>query len=559
MLATGALAGPIRAQEDTLQATSRVDELLRRYYGTRSGFSNPRSSGGSFDRYCDAGSGALCHGGDPDRGYCRPNVTCHTTPEFLVEGLLETSSLHPSSGYALGQTVYALAKFGYLNEASEIVEGCRAAAWWCSALRGYLLHTLGIWNTAEENFREALDAAPPSFTCSQGDASWLLGEWDQRKGEVDLLPPFRNEAVSLSCEQRLRVSERVLWLSDPLLGVEGNERWTEHQARAMSARFSAEIRRAVRGAEVPDRYLEHDWAMQIRRGTWDSFEIPLGGNSVRFWTSLESARFRFVPEIGLDEGSVPEWKLEGSVLEEGFTPDVGPFLPLSVQVARFRSGDSLLVAAAADLMGSPLDRAVEATALLTLAAGPDDAPVRHRDQVRRSNPKFIGSAPSRGHVAGFEVLTEIGIGWDRRWISPLGMVGPELSDLLLFDPSDMEEPATLQDAATVMLASPEVEREDRVGVFWETYGVPEGVVLSFELTLSREPGRLVDRLRTLLSSGLQEGRGSVSWTEPALAGIQARSLILDLGDLGSGSYELVLEASWPGQPPIRRTRTLLLR
>jgi hypothetical protein len=326
----------------------------------------------------------------------------------------------------------------------------------------------------------------------------------------------------------------------------------------MSARFAAEISRAVRGSEVPSRYLEHDWAMRVRRGAWDSFEAPLGGASVRYWTSLESASYRFVPDVVPGDFSSPTWSLQSTLRTEGFTPDMGPFYDLPIQLARFRVGDSLRIAAAGGLMASPLRRAVEATAHFVLTDGPESMPLHLIEEVRRTDPVFIGEAPSREYVAGFEVMTRIGIGWDRRLVSPIRIGGPEISDLLLFDPSEGSEPDSLQAAAATMLGSTTVERGGQVGVFWETYGAPEGTTLEFELKLERDPGRVVDRLRALFLRGPQEGRGRVSWNEPGTGNTHPRSVTLDLSDLEEGDYTLVLRVQWSGQPPIERSRILTI-
>jgi len=548
------------AQRDTLEAIDRVNRQLRYHYGT-----SPRGglmAGGrletDLDKYCDGGSGSLCHGGDPDRGYCPKDVPCHPTEEFLVEVLLKAATENPGSGYVMGQAVYALTKFGYQEEASNLVHACEAEGWWCNALRGYLLHSRGLVREAEALFREAMRRAPAPVMCLHGDAMWLLGEWDQRTGHVDALPQARDETSDWSCVERLLASDTIWWWADPLYNVEGNDRWTEHMARAMSARFAAEIRRAIRGSEVPSRYVDYDWAMRIRRGAWDSFEVPPGGASMRFWTSKEKALYHFLPEVKPDDLSNPTWSLQGTLQKEGFTPDYGPLYLLPVQLARFRVEDSLRIAAAGGLLASPLRRASGATAYFILTDGPESMPLRLVEEVRRTNPVFIGEAPARDYVAGFEVMTGIGIGWDRRLVSPLQSQGPELSDLLLFDPSERSEPDSLLEVAATMLGSTTIERGNRIGVFWETYDAPQGATLEFVLTLEGDPGRLVDRLTAFFSGGSQEGRGRVMWTEPATGGTHPRSVALDLTDLEEGDYTLVLRVQWPGQPPIERTRSLTI-
>jgi hypothetical protein len=179
-----------------------------------------------------------------------------------------------------------------------------------------------------------------------------------------------------------------------------------------------------------------------------------------------------------------------------------------------------------------------------------------QEEFRRVNPVFLGKAPARDYVAGLECMTELGVGWNRRLITPLRMHGTELSDLLLYDPSDTGEPGSLEEVVPFMLGSTHLQRGQDLGVYWETYGAPVGTTLEFDLTLERDPGRVVDRLRALFSGGSQEGRGRVQWAEPAESGVHSRGLTLELSDLGSGDYTLVLSVRWPGQPPVERRRVI---
>jgi hypothetical protein len=553
------VSAPAGAQTDTLAAVDRIKERLRYHYRTspRFGLLNPNRVQTDVDRYCD-GATALCHGGDPDRGFCPINTPCHPTEEFLVDALLEEATAQPSSGYVMGQAVYGLTKFGYDAKVIELLNGCAAEAWWCDALRGYHFYYMSQWAGAEALLRGAMDRAPEEFRCRVGDALWLLGDWDQRRGGIDLLPEAVEEAADWGCEKRLAVSDTLLWLADPLFGDEVNERWTEHVVRGLAAWFSAEINEAGRGSRVPQRYQDHDWAMTIRRGTWDSFEILPGRGGFRFWTSDEWARFHFVPDVDPENLSNPTWNLVGNLLKEGFTPDYGPFLPLPVQLARFRRPGSLKLAAAGSLGGPQLRRVREASARLVLSDGPGGEAIRREQEVRRAHPVFTLEAPARRYLLGFEVTTEIGIGWERRTVIPLSGEGPELSDLLLFDPEQGPEPDSLSKAAAVMFASDSLEGGDPVGVFWETYGAPESTMLDFEITLERDPGGIVDRLRALFSGGSQEGRGRVAWTEEAVGEIHPRSLALDFSNLGPGDYVLVLRAGWNGQNHLERTRRFSL-
>jgi hypothetical protein len=554
-------AQSLELRDDSLQAARRVDRVLRNHYGTGGGSLPGRiAAGGSLDRYCSGGEGALCHGGDPDRGPCPVSVPCHRTEEFLLDGLLEAVEEFPTSAYARGQAVYALTKFGYLARARDLANGCAHDPWWCGMLRGYAAHSMGLDPEAFGHFREAWGHAPPAERCRFGDAFWLLGEWDQRSGFASSLPRAWREAANLDCELRLEVSDTLFWLADPLFSQEGNDRWTEHMARALAGHFAGQIRRAQRGADVPQRYQDHDWAMRIRRGVWDSYErLPGGrGQELWMWTSQESARYRFVPNLEGDGFSNPTWRLDGDLRTEGFTPLSGRFVEVPLQVARFRRQDSLLVAAAAGLMDSPLERVLEGSAHLVLSDGPGSFPLHRTREVGRENPAFLVAVAQGAYVLGLEVETRLGFGWHRASLSPLAREGPELSDLLLFDPTTSPEggAGSLSAVYPWMLASSTVRTGSSLGVFWETYGAQGGMLLAMDLALERSRGGFVERLAGFLPLNAQVRQGRVSWTEEAVGDIHPRGIVLDLTGVEGGEYALVLRVSWAGRPVLERRHGL---
>jgi hypothetical protein len=295
--------------------------------------------------------------------------------------------------------------------------------------------------------------------------------------------------------------------------------------------------------------------MRIRRGSWDSYEIR-SRSSVRLWTSLEAAQYHFVPEVSVGELTDPAWRLAGTILDEGYTPEEGPFFPIPAQVARFRDGDSLRIALAGTLADSPLRRVPRVTAHFIVTDAPESFPLRAQAEFRRETPRFLERAAMGPGLVGLEVFSDIGIGWYRKAIVPLALGRPEVSDLLLFDPAEEMEPDALPQAASAMLGSVSVPQNMEMGVFWEVYGIPREVVARFDLTLERVTGGLVDRLVGLLPGGREEGRGRVEWTETLSPGTHSRGIVLQLTALDPGQYTLVLGVGWEGQPPLERRRRI---
>jgi hypothetical protein len=477
----------------------------------------------------------------------------------LVDGLVEVAREHPASGLLMGQAIYALTKFGRVAEAEELVQDCRSEGWWCEALHGLVLYAYAPLLMVEERFKSAFDEAPEDVRCRWGDAFWLLGDWDQRIGGLENLPPGREATADWGCARRLAASDTIFWWADPLFSQEGNDRWAVHMARAVAGDLYQDLRRVMRGSDPPRENQERDWAMRIRRGPWDSYERLPGRNAPRFWTSEEAARFHFVPELLARDLRTPTWSFSGDIQDEGYSPDYGPFFHLSSQFARFRDGDSLFLVAAGGLETTRLRRVLDATSYLVLSDGPRSFPLRIRRETRQAVPVLQGRARHGAYTASLEVETALGHGVARELLPSLSHTGPELSDLLLYTSAGEEDPATLEVATGAMMGTTRLEEGGMLGVFWEVYGAPPGEPLFFEITLHRETGGLVERLTGLFPGGEEGERGRVVWREPAAGMAHPRGLTLNLTGLREGDYHLVLAVRWEGSPLLERRRSFRVR
>lgn len=557
LTAAAAAATPAPAvQGDTLEAIRQVDFLLLQRYretewSSRGGRRDRDALGRPFEVRCDGDRDDVCFGGDPDAGRCPNFVPCHSNPRRLLDRLLESTREHPESGYLLGQTVYLLGKAERMAEALELADACRAAPWWCEAMRGYALHGMGREAEADAALRHALDQAPDSVACALTDATWVLGTWSQR-GARTSVPDARRDTEAWDCRRRTAVADTVWWLSDPLHGAPGNPRWVEHVARALDARFHLEILEALPVSAGPESYLDHLVAGRVRRGAVDSYESNMGTS----WTSRAAARYHFVPDVAPDGLDRPEWRLEADLDDEGYTPARGPFSILPHQIARFRDGTSLRVAAATRLTDSPVRGAVDAAAALVLTDGPRSRPHVEEGDARASTARFLARVPPSRWIASLEVVTSKGVGWARRALPPWVDSGREISDLLLFDPADSADgpPADLEAAAALMRGSTSVDQGSGIGVYWEVYGARPGAALDVELEVERASGGLVERLTRLLPGATGGSSGRIAWTETATAGTHASAVSLDLRELDEGDYTLVLRVGWGGEEPLERRR-----
>jgi tetratricopeptide (TPR) repeat protein len=549
---------------DTLAGVKQISRLLRTHYNPgRGGFAVSQWRLEEWDRvdlsrdpYCNGGQGSFCHGGDPDHGPCRDGASCHPTSEFLVEKLTEAAVEYPTSNLILGQAIYALTKFNFTTRAYALADQCQAEDWFCDALFGYVLNAQGRPQEAEPYFRSALEAAPIPEFCSFGNALWLLGDWSQQTAGSQALPEAWERTEELPCLDLVERSDTLFWWADPLYAVEGNERWVEHMSRAFGLRLYKDLREIISSFRTPQDIWDLEWALRIRRGVWDSYRNT---NTFTQWTSEEKALYHFFPDVDPEDISDPQWNLDSTIFDEGFTPVIGPFSPIRVQLARFRKEGDLLLAAVGKLTDTPLEGATDTGTFLFLTDGPGSLPLQLSGRPYGDRAIFLGQAPQRDYVLSLEAISSQGIGRHRSRVLPLGPEGPGISDLLLFQPSSTGDPKELLEAVALMLGEAAINKPDHLGVYWETYGSPPRSTIEFELSLQRENRGLGERISGLLPGGTQEGVGSIRWSEESSGDPHPGVITLDLTSLRPGDYEIILQVRWAGQEVLERRGAVEVR
>jgi hypothetical protein len=344
----------------------------------------------------------------------------------------------------------------------------------------------------------------------------------------------------------------------------GNDRLAEHVSRTLVTEFLyIEVDRSWDGPR-PERDREWIRSRRLPRGVWDSWRWT-GPSAPAWWgyTSQKAARYHFVPDFEDGELSRPVWRLEGTLDDEGYTPAYGTFHELPVQIARFRRADSMMVAVAGTVAGSPLDDSTDVTAStahLILSDGPGRFPVELASALHEDRAVFLARTPFQRYMASFEVLSEGVYGWHRVVLEPLAFGGAAgLSDVLLYQPRGNHDPDSLVIAAGMMRGTTVLEPGERPGLYWETYGAPAEAEVTVELEIEGAGGGgFFARIGRLFGGG-GGGRGKWSWTEASPGAVFPKAVTLDLGDLDRGEYTLVLRVSWEGQEPVETRRTFEVR
>jgi hypothetical protein len=139
----------------------------------------------------------------------------------------------------------------------------------------------------------------------------------------------------------------------------------------------------------------------------------------------------------------------------------------------------------------------------------------------------------------------------------------QISDILLYEPDERQPPTKLEGPNGAMaraLGSTALSGRQRMGMFWEVYGVPEGQGAEVSLTVIRLLSH--GDVRTVLVSDAPETLDAktiarLQWTMRLggdASSILAQGVVLDVGSLGIGRHCAVLTVTVPGQEPVTVVR-----
>lgn len=452
-----------------------------------------------------------------------------------IIGILdEAAERVPGDDWIAGHRVGMRVKQGMLPEAVAAAAECRATHWWCAALHGFALHESGLYPEAEEAFERALNSMPHDQLCAwRHDLVMVLSG--------DLATRF----AGADCEERGEIETLVWWLADPLYLQPANDRRTEQFARMVGMRLHHEL-------IFPRECLDPHHAGLLRRDWpdwwWSNAApppavLPEDGvpdhDGFGFIPPAEVVRDPRSPETGVWGATRPR-----SLHEERYNPHYGPFFTLDQQTGFLARGDSLLVAAAANTATSGLDGARTVTAGIVLSRAPDDEPVMVVDDTAPGTHRFILTVPDDAWLISVEALaSDHGAARARfghRLPERVGAFG--LSDILLFDWDD-DIGEQLDDVLPRMLGTTRLERDRKVGIYWEMYGVDRDDDIEITLRVTPHESGFLRRLGESLRLVGRRAAVGVEWQDQVgRTDIVSRTLQVDLGSLSRGTYTLEVQA-----------------
>ena len=526
--------------------------ILRSARAAQAGFEsirrhNLRKEPGHGAADCDERIGRFCYWYDDDDETPRPpppESEAITRARDRLLATLDSAALAlPGAEWIAGQRVRYLLQSGRPAEALAAARTCRAALWWCEALAGLALHVAGDYGAADSAYRAALAAMPPDERCRWTDISALLdGALAQR---------YRR----LPCDERGAFEQRLWWLAQPLYSLPGNDRRTEHLARATMTRIERDARSTygvLWGDDLREVTVRFGWPTywtQSEPATLSSFaDVPITGHE-------PVPSFHFLPDgsAWVDPGSAsPQvWEPRAPRAREHYAPRYATaFGPLEHQVALFRRRDSCLVVGAYDVRTDTLFSRDSLQAALVLARDERSVPVIERRPDARASDVIVAKADCAPQLVSLELVapTRRHVARARYGVRPPGDLGAglSLSDILLFDPPD-SLPTQLAAALPYVRGSTVVDSRSRLGLFWEIAGLDSGEVVTTEVTvLPVRTGWLRKAAQSLRLAG-RRASVRLEWREvPERHGSMAgRALALDLSGLPPGPYRIELVVRGP--------------
>lgn len=498
---------------------------------------------------CDARIGRFCYWSDGG-GAEVPREPARIGEERtrLLEALDSVARALPGDAWVAGQRVRYQLEAGRPDSAAEAARACHAAAWWCAALQGLAQHVAGDYEAAERTFESALDAMPGDERCRWTDVSDLLEE------------PLRRRYRRLSCGERRGLEARLWWLAQPLWSSRGNDRRTEHYARVTMARL-------LERAQSPYGLWGDDERELIARYGWPvAWERDDGGGThepVYIGHDPEPS-FHFVPDAPvLDAPTLGDQRgvLHSRAARERYAPRyAATFTALEPAFATFRRGDSTIVVASYDLAGYTSFQDPGREAALVLERDERSSPVVARRSDADRWGVLVAEAPWQPAFLSLELLEPRHRAAARARSAALAPTSGAvaLSGILPFEPAD-SLPADLS-AALARAHAGGVRRGERIGLFWEAYGLAPGQDVSAAVTVTPERTSWLRRAAAAIGLAPHTGSVRVEWREAARPqqGRTARALVLDLKGLRAGRYRVDVTVSPPGGAPATATRRLVL-
>ncbi len=536
-----ASADPLRGNERTLgslgsQARSAQDAFERNH---RVGL---RFYNGGADATCEVQLGRICYwnnNGDVPPPAERNDAKIER--DQLIDVLNRAYAADAADDWVNGMRVRYYIEAEKIDSAVTAARACRGTAWWCASLQGLALHNADRHADASAAFDRALKAMPESQRCVWTDIGWWLDPLAQ--------PAYR----ALACGAAREVENtRIFRLAQPLWMLDGNDIRNESLARRTMSRVHS-LGRIPYDLQWGDDLLES----QVRYGWPTAWSVQNGGvadprppsvighEPTPSYDFMPSAKVVATP-VGAEDG---DWDLRRKKARMRYSPRYASgFGTVPHQIARFRRGDTTLVAGAYRLVRElEMGRAPYKAALVLDAMNGTPVVVVKKDSATAASALIARiTAPM---LASIEVFGERGKRATRvrTSVTPLPR-DARLSDYLLLQKGDPTINPSLEKNALQAYGSLEIEKGATVGLYWEMYrpSTPDAP-LQIQVRALRLGASLGQKLGSFFGISKAIQPVAIRYTDNGRPdGLPGRSLTLNFPPVAAGEYQLTLVVSGAG-------------
>lgn len=570
---------PIAAQDDAASSAAAA-ELLEEARDRQQEFERYRASRIPVSREetrpsCDELIGRICiwFGGEGETRFPREAPEVGEARVELISFLTETAERAPSL-WVIGQLVYYLIENRDVDGATRVATECGIPeAWWCAALRGYILHLTRDYVASEAAFREALALMPPAER-----ARWTFLRFVLTGDGEELFE-------RMGSAERERRWELFWRLSDPLFLLAGNDRLTDHFARMVEVRNWEDAANPMGlpwGEDMEATLIRYGRNIGYSR-TFDPIETATRRRDTRRVQGHHHPKSRgyLFPEEFLESPSdVPpeSWITAPREARTWYAPLYAPDMrALETQVGRFRRGEAMFVVGAyrpippeANPLGTEAT-AAERSGEVGIQGQPHAALFLIPEDG--SEPVFVRGSDVEGvltlsalpgrYVSGLEVVDLEG---RQAWRARQGVAQLPLAPGLL-DVSDVlllkegaPRPGSLEEAIPHVRPGVRIRKDERFPIVWEAYGlqVDEPVRITIGFTRGR-PGFLT-RVGEFLGILEPDRPVEVIFEDPGADSVQTafRSIELQLPDLDPGEYTIHLRLELAGRESVVTSRPIIV-
>jgi hypothetical protein len=473
----------------------------------------------------------------------------------LLERLDSMQVWAPGSDWILGQRVWYRIEGGDAAAALTVATECNDShGWWCDALRGLALQTIGDYGASLTAFESALEGMDPT----QAD-EWRVPRWSVDSKGRGLLDDLKEDRTA-----RGELIDRLWTLADPLYLVPGNDRRTEHYARWTASGIRAGARNPFLlpwGRDLEQLTVRNGWEMGWERRPGRGFDPeddavghqhPEGRDFMPPGEALERPTTMTSEDLRADRTS------PRSLYAPAYAPVL---LPMDGQIAMFPRGAETVVVATHFLPTDTTFHAEHDHPLPWMELGPhggeedrvglfvlnlENGAVQGIEKLGRSEGTLLLQVPTTPMIISAESWApsqrragRIRIGRpERRALEDLAT----LSDLLLLAPS-RSEPERLEDAVPLALPRTELTTNQPFAIGWEVAGLGfRAETLRFRVSVERIDRSVINRIGGFLGLSDRPQPLELSWEEPAPdePGYDFHHLSLDLPPLEPGRYEIRL-------------------